>query len=370
MEATAECPSSTPYVGENVAVDYTVRNASANTVYATRIRVPRPQSFGEISGSAIIDAASSEEGVRPSSLLIHADGYPIRITGKTKMQWIAPLQSLGDVKAGSWITYKGKLDTTGVLVAASASVGPDIVGTREESLRKKDEYDPSAVSARAKQNFLKDGVTGGCGWSMLMGCDPKNFPPYKDAAMQARIENIGNSLIPLHQRDLPGSDQAKINFRFQLIDTKLFRDVLVLPSGIILVPHQVVERLRNDSQLAAVLAEGIAGALEKQEYRTKRKVRAAFASAMATPLVPYAALGFTAAREIEEKETEQRDRVSLALMCTAGYDIDQAPIAWWLLAPGKPQPLSETEMPERTDYLYRILGAVWRKSAVSTAKFH
>ena len=290
------------------------------------------------------------------------------------MQWITPFQSLGDVKAGSWIKYKGKLDTTGVLVAASALVGPDIVGAREESLRKKDEYDPASISSRAKQNFLKDGVVGGCMGSMLIGCDPKKFPPYEDAAMQARIEKIGNSLIPLYQQELPGSDPAKIDFRFRLIDTRLIRDVLALSSGIILVPHQVVERLQNNSQLAAVLAEGIACALEKQEYRTERKAKVAFASGMASAFLPNGGLGtglgLNAAMEIEKKETEQRDRVSLALMHVAGYDIGQAPIAWWLLAPAKPQPFSETEIPDRAAYLYRILGAIWRNSAPAAPRVH
>lgn len=363
-EATADCPADSPYVGQFLAIHYSVEGTSIKALYATRIQKQRPQSFGEISGSAVISAAEEAKGIQPPGLLVHADGFRIRITGKTKIEWTPPLQSLADVKAGEWIKYKGKLDATGVLAAASAQIRPYVVETREERLLKKHEYDPSAVSANAKQNFLKDGFAGGCRGSMLMGCDPKKFPPFEDAAMQARIEKIGKHLIPLYQLNLPDSDPVKIDFRFQLIDTRLFRDVLSLPSGIILIPHQVVERLQNDSQIAAVLAYGMACALERQEYRSDGKIKAAYASGVASAFVPYAGLGMvaggTVASRIETKEMQQRDRVSLALMRNAGYDMDQAPLAWWLLAPKKPQPIPQIEMPDRVTYLYRILGAIWR----------
>jgi hypothetical protein len=375
-EATVDCPGAPPYVGESLIIHYTERDTSINAVYAIRIERQKPLPFGETSGSAVIEAAPAEEetGAQPLDLTVRADGYRVRITAKTRIEWNPPFQSLGDVKAGSWIRYKGKLNAAGVLVAASAQIGPNIIGSGEESLRKKGEYDPSAVSAKAKQNFLKDGLAGGCwGWH-AMGCDPKKFPPFEDAAMQARIEKIGKSLVPLYQRALRDSDPARIDFRFQLIDTKLFRDAITLPNGILLIPHQVVERLQNDSQLAAVLAEGIAGALERQQYRTGGKIKTAYASALAAPFVPYAGLGMSfggsVARDIEMKAMEQRDRVGLALMHEAGYDINQAPMTWWLLDPEKPRPLSDIEMPERAAYLYRILGEVWSNSAASAPRGH
>ncbi len=79
--------------------------------------------------------------------------------------------------------------------------------------------------------------------------------------MQARVDAIGATLVAKYQRDLPDADETKINFRFQLIDNKKWHDAVALPSGIILIPHQVVERLQNDSQLATVLADNIATVL-------------------------------------------------------------------------------------------------------------
>ena len=203
------------------------------------------------------------------------------------------------------------------------------------------------------------------------GCDPQNFPPYRNAEMQARIEKIGNRLVPTYQRALADSDPAKIDFRFQLIDTKLFRDALGLPGGTVLVPHQVVERLQNDSQLAAVLADGIARALERQQYRTDRKIMTANALAMGAAFVPVAGLFMAdAGANIRTIAMEQRDRVSLVLMHDASYDVDEAPTAWWLLASGKPKPLSKIIEPERAIYLQSILDAIWHNPAANAALAH
>jgi hypothetical protein len=69
---------------------------------------------------------------------------------------------------------------------------------------------------------------------------------------------------------------------------------------------------------------------------------------------------------------QQRDRVSLTLLRDAGYDIDEAPMAWWLLAvdPKNTTLLGTTEVPDRVAYLYRILGETWRNPTASTPLAH
>ncbi|HEY1804252.1 MAG TPA: hypothetical protein VGG45_07195 [Terracidiphilus sp.] len=356
------CPAQTPYLGEGFKI-YGTTDAQGTSVYASRLEAMRA-SGREIAGSAVIDAIPVQGKVQANELLVRADGYRIRIAGKTKIDWNSPMQSLADVRAGDWISYKGKLDATGTLIADSVHIGPNAIGDQEEKLRAKDEYDPSQVPPDARQNLVKD--------AFEFGYDPKQFPPFDDPALQARIEKIGNSLIPAYQRALPDSDPAKIHFRFQLVGNKHFCgmmpcDVFSLPSGVILVPHQLAERMQNDSQLAAVLADAIARPLERQQYRTEGKVKLAYASALAAAFVPYGAgLGFavgnTAIRLIV-KEMHQSGRVSLDLLHDAGYDVDQAPLAWWLLASQKAKPIAEIEMPERAGYLYRILGECWHNPA-------
>jgi len=353
IETAVGCPGEAPYIGEALDVAYSAQYKGINPIDAISIE-KTPTRQGEISGSAVIDKVSDSDA-QVSSRLIRADGYRIRITSATKAAWDPPLQSMADVRTGDWIKYKGKQDRPGVLTAVSVRIGPNAIGSGEEKLREKAEYDPAAVAPDAKQNYLKNALT--------LGYDPKEFRPFKDAEMQARIEKIGASLVPGYQRALPDSDPARINFRFQLIDTKRFRDALALPSGIILIPHQVVERMQNDSQLAALLADGIARVLERQQYRTEGKTKAAYAAMLAGAFVPY---GWTymgtageAASEIQEMAMEQSGRVSLALLYDTGYDVDEAPLAWWLLASGKSRPLSEIEIPDRSVYLYRILGEIY-----------
>ena len=361
------CPSAPPFIGEALIV-YGPLNVGSSYFKASRIQSLR-SGHHEIAGSAVIDATPAQDATDSSSLIVRADGYRININGNTKTEWNPPLQSLADVKAGNWIRYKGKIDATGVLVAASVEIGANVIDSREEKLRAGKEYDPSAVPADARQNYLKAVLSG--------GYDPKKFPPFTDAEMQARVETIGSNLVPAYQRALPDSDPTKIHFRFQVIDNNHFCglmqcDTLTLPNGIILVPHQVVERMQNDSQLATVLADSIARALEKQQYRTEGKTKAAYASMLAAPFVPYVALGMSVGggviTSIERKAMEQSGRVSLALLRDAGYDINQAPMAWWLLATEKPKPLSEIEMPDRAGYLYRMLGEIWNNPAASAAK--
>ena len=359
--AVVACPGEAPHLGDSFAIHYSVRNTAMHAIYASRIDKQHTSTSGGISGSAVIDAMPDRkaDGGKQTELNVRADGYRIRITANTKIDWSSPLQSLADVKAGDWIKYKGKIDAAGVLVAASGQIGPNAMGGGEKKLRTNHEYDPSAIPADAKQNYLKDALT--------VGYDPKKFPPFKDVVLQARIERIGNSLVPAYQRALPASDPARTDFRFQLIDTKLFRDAFTLSSGIILVPHQVAEMMENDSQLAAVLADGIARVLERQEYRMEGKIKTGYASMLAMPISPYAGvggLGGNMAMEMQKRAMEQRSRVSLFLLQDAGYDVAQAPMAWWLLAAGRPEPFSNSEVPERAAYLYRILGETWRDSAV------
>jgi len=104
--------------------------------------------------------------------------------------------------------------------------------------------------------------------------------------MQARVEEIGNSLVPDYQARIARQRSRQIHFR-QVVDNKHFCGLLAceayaMPGGIIQVPHQIVERMQNDSQLAAVLADAIACILERQVYRNEgRSERLSFRTAMA-----------------------------------------------------------------------------------------
>jgi hypothetical protein len=360
---TQGCPSHTPYVGEPMKV-YGAMKKKAHTLAAILIDASAIKP-GEISGSAVIDALPNESagGKHPDGLLVRADGYAIRINAQTDVDWSGGLHGAGDVKAGDWMEFKAAPAKNGEYTAQKAKIFPVVVSKGESNLRAKSDFDPSAVPDDAKQSLLR---------ASFIGIDPKRFPPYRDAAMQSRVERVGERLIPAWNQQMPDSNEAKIHFRFQVVDTKWFHDALTMPSGVILIPHQVVERMENDDQLAAVLADNIACALERQSYRVKPAAHAATAAMVgadvAEVFVPFAGPAIQAATiggaaEVLKRQREQSGRVSLGLLRDAGYDIGHAPLAWWRLATLKDEPVTALAMPDRAAYLYRTFSESWSNGA-------
>jgi hypothetical protein len=357
------CPAHAPYLGEPMKV-YGPIKKKEHMLEATLIDASRIKP-GEISGSAVIDALpdGGAGGMRPDGLLVRADGYAIRIGPQTNVSWGGQLQGPNSVKAGDWIEYKASPAKDGEYVAEKANIFPVLISKGESRLREKTDFDPSAVPDDAKQNLFREA---------FIGIDPKRFPPYKDAAMQARVERIGERLIPGWNQEMPDSNPAKIHFRFEVVDTKLFRDAMTMPSGVILIPHQVVERMENDDELATVLADNIACALERQSYRVMPAAHAATAAMVgaevAEVFVPGAGLAIGAATiggasAVLKRQREQSGRVSLGLLKDAGYDVQQAPLAWWRLATLKQEPVTALTMPDRAAYLYKTIGENWNSRA-------
>lgn len=288
--------------------------------------------------------------------MVRADGYRIRITGKAFVVWDPPLHGFTDVKAGDWIYYVGHLQEDGIVIADKVRFTPVVVGKSEEKFREKSEFDPAKVPPSASQNLLHE---------TFLGVDYKKIPPATDAALQARINAIGSKLVPAFERKMAGTDPAKIDFRFQLTADPKRREVAPLPSGIILVPREAAERMQNDSQLAALLADGVASALERGAYRMRGAMRTTTVAAYVYDPI-YGPGAAAAARAVaRHKQQEQSGRVALGLMQDAGYYVDQAPLAWWLLAAKTPKPISDIPLPHRAAYLYKILGECWNNPAAA-----
>jgi hypothetical protein len=66
-------------------------------------------------------------------------------------------------------------------------------------------------------------------------------------------------------------------------------------------------------------------------------------------------------------EDDQNARVALWLMHRAGYDIYQAPLAFWLIASKKPEPIANIPIPLQTEDFYKELGLLWRNSPQTAA---
>ena len=345
-----------PYLGGTAEV-YGRLDKSSKTIEVSRVAI-EPQMLGTVTGSGVIDAVV--QAARPGEpLIVRADGYPILIGNGTKIHFKRPLNASTPISANLWIAFHGRQRADGVVVAEAAVLNANTISDGQSRLLDRVAYDPEAVAPGAHQGGLS---------KRILGYDPRLEPPDPDQAMQKRVRTIGESLVPRYQRELPDTDDTKIDFRFEVIDEPWLTAV-ALPSGVILVPRVLVERLKDDSQLAAVLALNIAVTLEKQNLHVSlpKKVQipadaaatAAFAGLAGTSIELASGSRAGISSEPDPEKRKQNERVSLCLLHDAGYDIQQAPVAWWLLASKEPKEMTAIKMPERSAYLYRILGTTW-----------
>jgi hypothetical protein len=353
------CLHTPPVLGQQAQVFGRWRKKH-ETAAADRINLRRIER-DNVSGFAVIDATAGTNTGASGPTEIRADGYRMLITTDTHETFEPPLHGPRDVGTNVWVEYDANARPDGLYVLKSASFRQNTVTDRENAMRVKTDYDPSAVPADAKPDRVAVAVG--------LPLDPKQIPPWPDAEQQGRIDMIGQKLVPDWQKKLPASDPNRINFRFQLTDGRRWPWVLALPSGIILIPQRVVDRMQNDSQLAEILADSIACVLEKQTWRMRiaDKVISAATLASWASFVPViggpvmlASIGTGTAQAVKlAKEQRQSERVSLTLMHDAGYDVNEAPKAWWLLNSTKPQPVQFIAMPDQTTYLYRLLAELW-----------
>jgi hypothetical protein len=349
-----------PFWGEAIKI-WGKRDFKHNSITARTIQLT-PSLEGEVDGSAIIDSIPKSAALQPGEVLVRADGYQLLLTPSTQFKSTSFTSYTQAAKTNVWLIYHGQRRPDGIIVLDKASAVENAVLAKEDKLLTKTNYHPDKVDPESHQTAAS---------KAFLGVNPKKIPPYQDAAMQARIDRIGNSLVPAYQKALPESDETKIDFRFQLIDEKKWHDALTMPSGVILVPYQVVEQLPDDSQLATILADNIACALEKQTFRaipaTQKMTAVNLGGAVAGAFVPGLGIATTittssAAAVIARHNAEQSARVSLTLLSDAGFDIRQTPLAWWQFSKKK-----SSNLPPKVAYLYRTIGTTWNKKIPSTA---
>ncbi|HKO13252.1 MAG TPA: hypothetical protein VJV22_14850, partial [Acidobacteriaceae bacterium] len=358
------CPKKTPQLGESITV-WGKLHKDQNTLNASRIVESVLKIGGGVGGAAVIDAPPihNAPGFPAGTIMVRADGYWIVIPFSANITLWGSIKSVEEVNTNTWIEYQGNMRPDGIVVASEVRLMSNVLTPKEEKRHNKPGYDPASASQQPKQSSLS---------ADFRGIDLKRIPPRPDAPTQARVSSIGEKLIPEYQKALPDSDLSKIHFRFDVVDANWGAFPVLLPNGTILIPHEAVDLMRNDSQLAALLSDSIAALLEKQDFRiseTLNELRAGktllyTAEAIDLQSPAYWAL-WAGARTLGvdegtrmHRQMAQSARVSLMLMRDAGYDITQAPLAWWILSSGK-KPISETRPPAPTVDLYLTLAALW-----------
>ena len=109
--------------------------------------------------------------------------------------------------------------------------------------------------------------------------------------------------------------------------------------------------------------------LQKQSLRflpTAKALTAANITGVAAGLfVPFVGLGTTIGTSMKQNAVlkaarEQDQREAMCLLQDAGYDLTEAPMAWWLLHSNSKKPLPNGAMPPAAEYAYHLLGTAWR----------
>ena len=327
--------------------------------------VPAPTTFAS---GGLIEAVLPQ--AEKQAVTVRADGYLLELPGVSGLHFedgiTAPAVNL-------WIAYKGTRTPEGTVTVSEATLWRNTPEEGEAKLRDRQTFNPEQVDTAHPQGLLSKGFAG---------VDPKRLPPHVDPVLQARVEAIGQSLVPSWERTLDAKDPGRIEFRFPVVDSKELRYPVALSSGIVVVPFSVLERLGigaqpvADARLAAILAVSIAEVLEKQDFLNRDKHHmyetaallssAAMASPiglLALPLGLSGQMSATGANEhLQSREVDQSGRVSLWLLHDAGYDLEQAPLAWWSLWSKDAKPLEQVSLSPQTRNLYRQLGTTWHKA--------
>jgi len=331
-----------------------------------------PDANRAVSGAGIIDRVISA-GSEP---VFRADGYPFRVVSTTEVHFSGGLQALTEVTTNIWVSFKGTRDTSGVVVAEKAEFKKlkwpkrpaDPYAWQVMSFPKGSKIDADKGFAAGPTDFPAEDKGGWCGW----------YPVPEDAALQKRIRELGLQLVPKYQRDLFADDPAKIPFRFYAVGWTEQRTAIFCNDGLVMIPMAVIKRLQSDDQLAAVLAEGVAGELQLQEVMSHPFMfsrpggkEIAWAgvdyliggAASAVPMAHPGAFALTN-HEVSRRMEQQRARMALALMADAGFNPRKAPDAWQLLGPSRlPKNSLDLKDTERSKYLESILEAQYNVPA-------
>jgi beta-barrel assembly-enhancing protease len=236
------------------------------------------------------------------------------------------LISLDAVNLDTFVHYEGTRRPDGSIEAKTVEFQHAELEPGEEKLWKNLEpsiKDPNYSSLVPGELMMPSCVYEWCAHVIIPSQEVQNY-----------ITQVGLSLIPEHQKDLPADDPRKIPFRFYVVQAKNFNAVSY-PNGLVLVNSGVFDVLQNEAQLAFVLAHEISHAVEKHAWRANEYHRKELIALRAGgAFVPFAGplasdLTASAIKSAYVRSLEnQADRVALEWMLTAGYDIREAPASW------------------------------------------
>ena len=318
-------------------VHLTGTQASAATFNASAVLVYAIQRSNSLHGSAVLEKGftrqASEHGAEP----VWIDGYKLDLTPSTKFQ-SEPGDRSADrdpLRAGMQVIYKTSHGSDGSLMAESIQVS--------ESQR--EAYEDNFLKLFAATIAPPDYSTRVPGTIRFRDGASVSIVP--DQAVQDFVSRLGMELVPEYQRLLHDDDPSKVPFRFLVVrpassakepdfmtingtlphqdpywgydyphSTERMKQVVALPTGLVLIPEVALANLDSKAQLAALLSYGITAILQKDVDDAWRTARSKSQQDKANLFQEFLSLN------------QQVLRVGIRQMYLAGYDIREAPWAW------------------------------------------
>lgn len=349
------------------------RNKKTGILQARTLLVNQPTAKQQISGTAVIDRLPQLQPKNSAYTgTIYADGYILHVTPATKIT----LPAGDSLTAPNWITYSATLQPGNTYLATALTFTPDHPGPKDVHFKKKTDH-----------HFRP----GKCptGALVVVRLFRACFATVPNAQVQAYVTAIGNSLIPQWQRNLPATDPAKIHFHFYVVErNRRLGYIASNDAGTVIIPTNVLLKLQNKAQLAALLSADVAVAITQHYFRTRIERRTASGAILASELamdtvVPFGGLipmfagGTAYDRAAYIPQVESHYRIGLRYLARAHYDVYQAPIAIQRVSEHHPNRDHSTHEPTGAQYIEKLLAIFYptydsahaQTAAKSYAKF-
>lgn len=163
------------------------------------------------------------------------------------------LTSTEQIKTNMWVSYGGNRQHDGSILAKKLEFTQNELTSAEARLWK-------TLTPKIRQPGLTNERP------REVQIQRSKFKLVPDKEVQKYVRDLGMSLVPAIQRNLPPGDPNKIPFQFFVVQQKA-PNASALANGTVVVHSGILTLLENEAQLASVLGHEIAHATQEHTYR-------------------------------------------------------------------------------------------------------
>jgi len=240
-------------------------------------------------------------------------------------------------QANTWATYQSLGPINGHVPLYRIRLWPNQIDLKREKHSKK-------FSQTVQVPDYRNHIPGSVKFPHIGGNQAFKILPDQD--VQDFVSNLGLSLVPQYQKELPDAGATKIHFRFYVVQPygthsngemrkiDAFPAILRVgwdkavgasPDGLIVISENALAKINNKAEMALLLSCGITSVLQKYSDMPVMEYQLSVGTIYGNgSYQPYIVL----------RRNEQALRIGIRQMYLAGYDIREAPYAW-AVAQGK-----------------------------------